>query len=118
MSNGCALAIKKGTEQEFNHITAKLIECNIKNEHSSSSAAESAPDCEKTEEDKREAKKREKTAFLLNQTVTICQNQQLLQKKLNLLKKQISLYSDMMAASSAPVIYKMPMLASEAPDAL
>ena len=69
MSNNCALAvliIKKRTEQRFNYITAKLIECNINNEYGSSSAVESALNCKRTEKDKREVKKREETAFVLN----------------------------------------------------
>ena len=66
MSNDYALMIKKEMKQRFNHITVKLIKCNIKNEYSSSSAVESAPDCKRTEKDKREVKKRKKTAFLLN----------------------------------------------------
>ena len=47
-------------------MTAKLIKCNIKNEHSPSSVAESTPNCERIEEDKKKAKKRKKIAFLLN----------------------------------------------------
>ena len=47
-------------------MTAKLIECNVNNKYDSSSAVESTLNCEKTEKDKREAKKREKTAFILN----------------------------------------------------
>ena len=66
MSNGCALAIKKGMEQRFNHTTAKLIECNIENEYGPSSTAGSMLNCERTEEDKRKVKKRKKIAFLLN----------------------------------------------------
>ena len=69
MSNGCALmalTIKKGTEQKFNHMTAKLIECNVNNKYNFSSAVESVPDCKRTERDKREIKKRKKTAFVLN----------------------------------------------------
>ena len=69
MSNSCALAalaIKKKIRQEFNYMTVKLIKCNIDNEYGSFSAVERAPNCKKTEEDKREIKKREKTAFVLN----------------------------------------------------
>ena len=69
MSNDCALTAlttKKETEQKFNHMTAKLIKCNVDNEYSSSSAVKSTPNCKRTEKDKREVKKREKTAFMLN----------------------------------------------------
>ena len=69
MSNSCALAaltIKKKTKQEFNYMTAKLIKCNINNKYDSSSAVESAPNYKKTEKDKREVKKREETAFILD----------------------------------------------------
>ena len=66
MSNSCALMIKKKTEQRFNYITAKLIKYNINNEYDSSSAVKSASDYKRTEKDKRETKKREKTAFILN----------------------------------------------------
>ena len=69
MSNGCALAAlatKKGTEQKFNHMTVKLIKCNIDNEYNLSSAVRSASNYERTEKDKRKAKKRKKTAFILN----------------------------------------------------
>ena len=69
MSNSCALAalaIKKRTEQRFNYMTAKLIKCNINNKYGSSSAVKSVPNYERTEKDKREAKKREETAFILN----------------------------------------------------
>ena len=69
MSNGCALAaltIKKRTEQKFNYMTAKLIKCNVNNEHSSSSAVESVPNYKRIKRDKRETKKRKKTAFILN----------------------------------------------------
>ena len=69
MSNGCtlvALIIKKETEQRFNYMTVKLIKCNVNNEYGPFSAVKSAPNCERTEKDKREAKKREKTAFILN----------------------------------------------------
>ena len=47
-------------------MTAKLIKCNINNKYGPSSAIKSAPDCERTEKDKREIKKRKKTAFMLN----------------------------------------------------
>ena len=66
MSNSCALMIKKGMKQRFNHTTVKLIKCNIKNEYGPSPAAESTPDCKRTEEDKRVTKKRKETAFLLD----------------------------------------------------
>ena len=66
MSNDCALVIKKKTKQRFNHITAKLIKYNVNNKYGSSSAVKSAPDCKRTEKDKRKIKKREKTAFMLN----------------------------------------------------
>ena len=57
---------KKETEQRFNYMTAKLIKCNVNNEYGSSFAVESAPNCKRTEKDKREIKKREKIAFILN----------------------------------------------------
>ena len=66
MSNSCILTTKKRTEQRFNHITAKLIKCNVNNEYGFASAVRSAPDYKRTEKYKREAKKREKTAFILN----------------------------------------------------
>ena len=66
MSNSCALATEKRTEQRFNYITAKLIKCNINNKYSPSYAVESTLNCERTEKNKREVKKREKTAFILN----------------------------------------------------
>ena len=47
-------------------MTVKLIECNVNNEYSPFSAVESTPDYERTEKDKREIKKREETAFMLN----------------------------------------------------
>ena len=53
-------------KQRFNHMTAKLIKCNINNKHDSSSAVKSAPNCKRTEKDKRKIKKREKTALMLN----------------------------------------------------
>ena len=66
MSNSGALATEKKTEQEFNHITAKLIKYNVNNEYGPSPAVKSAPNYKRTEKDKREIKKREKTAFILN----------------------------------------------------
>ena len=66
MSNGCTLITEKKIEQRFNYITVKLIKCNVNNKYSPSSAVESAPDCKRTEKDKREIKKREETAFILN----------------------------------------------------
>ena len=69
MSNGCALAAlvtEKEMKQRFNYMTAKLIKCNVNNEYGSSSAVESTLNYMKTEKDKRKAKKREKTAFILN----------------------------------------------------
>ena len=66
MSNDCVLVIKKETEQRFNHITAKLIKCNIDNKYGSSSAVGSALDYKRTEKDKREIKKRKKIAFVLD----------------------------------------------------
>ena len=66
MSNDCILTIKRRTEQRFNYMTAKLIKCNVNNEYGSSSAVKSAPNCKRTEKDKREAKKKEETAFILN----------------------------------------------------
>ena len=47
-------------------MTTKLIKYNINNEYSSSSAVRSALNCKRTEKDKREIKKRKKTAFVLN----------------------------------------------------
>ena len=47
-------------------MTAKLIECNVNNEHGSFSAEERAPECERTEKDKREVKQWEETAFVLD----------------------------------------------------
>ena len=47
-------------------MTAKLIKYNINNKYSSSSTVKSMPNCERTEKDKREVKKRKKTAFMLN----------------------------------------------------
>ena len=47
-------------------MTAKLIKCNINNEYDPSSAVESTSNCKRTEKDKREIKKRKKTAFILN----------------------------------------------------
>ena len=69
MSNDCTLVIlttEKRMRQRFNYMTAKLIKCNINNEYSSSSAVERVLNCEKTEEDKREIKKRKKMIFILN----------------------------------------------------
>ena len=66
MSNSCVLVTEKEIEQRFNHMTAKLIKCNIDNEYSPSSAVKSASDCERIEKDKREVKKRKKIAFVLN----------------------------------------------------
>ena len=70
-------------------MTAKLIECNINNEYGPSPDVESAPDYKRIEEDKRETKRRKKIAFILNQTIATYQTQQLLQQKLNALKKQL-----------------------------
>ena len=66
MSNSCALATKKKIKQGFNYMTVKLIKCNVNNKYGSSSAVESAPDCKRTEKDKRKVKKRKKTAFILD----------------------------------------------------
>ena len=69
MSNSCVLAAlitKKKIKQRFNYITAKLIKCNINNEYDPFPAVESAPNYKRTERDKREIKKREKIAFMLN----------------------------------------------------
>ena len=66
MSNSCTLTIKKRMKQRFNHMTAKLIKCNVNNEYGSSSTVESAPDYIRTKKDKREIKKRKETAFMLN----------------------------------------------------
>ena len=69
MSNGCALAAlatEKGMKQRFNHITAKLIKCNVNNKYGPSSAVKSAPNCIRTEKDKEEVKKKKETAFMLN----------------------------------------------------
>ena len=69
MSNDCALTVlatEKRTKQGFNYITVKLIKCNVNNEYGSSSAVKSAPDCERTEKDKRKIKKRKKTALMLD----------------------------------------------------
>ena len=70
-------------------MTVKLIKCNVNNKYSPSSAVKSAPNYMRTEKDKREIKKRKKTAFILDQTITTYQTQQLLQQKLNALKKQL-----------------------------
>ena len=53
-------------KQRFNHMTAKLIKCNVNNEYGSSSAVESAPNCKRTERDKRKVKKKKKIAFMLD----------------------------------------------------
>ena len=66
MSNSCILMTEKEIEQKFNHMTTKLMKCNVKNEYGPSSDVKSAPNCKKTEEDKRKTKRREKTAFMLN----------------------------------------------------
>ena len=69
MSNSCALTAlvtEKRTEQRFNHMTAKLIKCNVNNEYDSSSTVRSTFNYMRTEKDKEEIKKREKTAFMLN----------------------------------------------------
>ena len=66
MSNDCALVTEKEIKQRFNYITAKLIKCNVNNEYSSSSAVERAPECKRTEKNKREVKQQKKTAFMLN----------------------------------------------------
>ena len=47
-------------------MTAKLIKCNIDNKYSPSSAVKSTFNCVRIEKDKREVKKRKKTAFILN----------------------------------------------------
>ena len=57
---------EKRMKQGFNYMTVKLIECNVNNEYGPSSAVKSVPDCVRTEKDKREVKKRKKTAFMLN----------------------------------------------------
>ena len=56
MSNGCALATEKGMKQGFNHITAKLIKCNVNNKYNSFSAVKRAPKCKRTEKNKRKTK--------------------------------------------------------------
>ena len=43
-------------KQKFNHITAKLIKCNVDNEYDSFPAEERAFKCKRTEKNKREAK--------------------------------------------------------------
>ena len=60
------LMIEKEMKQGFNYTTAKLIKCNVNNKYGSSSAVESAPDCKRTERDKRKVKKRKETAFMLD----------------------------------------------------
>ena len=52
-------------KQRFNYMTAKLIKCIVNNKYNYFSAAERALNYKKTEEDKREIKKREKIAFIL-----------------------------------------------------
>ena len=47
-------------------MTAKLIKCNINNKYNSSFTVKSALNYKRTEKDKKEVKKREKTAFILN----------------------------------------------------
>ena len=47
-------------------MTVKPIKCNVDNEYDSFSAVKRAFNCERTEEDKREIKKRKKTAFMLD----------------------------------------------------
>ena len=47
-------------------MTAKLIKYNVNNEYGPSSTVKSTPNCMRTEKDKREVKKRKKTAFILN----------------------------------------------------
>ena len=47
-------------------MTAKPIKCNVNNEYDPSSTVKRALDCKRTEEDKREIKKRKKTAFMLD----------------------------------------------------
>ena len=69
MFNGCvltALVTEKKMKQRFNYMTAKLIKYNINNEYNSSSVVKSALNCKRTEKDKREVKKRKKTAFILD----------------------------------------------------
>ena len=58
--------IKKETKQKYNYITAKLIKCNVNNKYDPFSAAKKAFNYKKIKEDKREVKKRKKTAFMLN----------------------------------------------------
>ena len=68
-SNDCALAAlttEKGMKQRFNYMIVKLIKYNINNEYDSFSAVESTSDYVRTEKDKRETKKRKKTAFILS----------------------------------------------------
>ena len=61
-----ALATEKEMKQRFNYMTVKLIECNVNNEYDSFSAVESMLNCVRTGKDKREIKKRKKTAFILD----------------------------------------------------
>ena len=57
---------EKGTEQRFNHITVKLIECNVDNEYSPFPAVKRAPECERTEKNQRKIKQQKKIAFVLD----------------------------------------------------
>ena len=66
MSNGCALMTEKEMKQRFNHITAKLIKCNINNKYDPFSAEKKAPKCKRIEKNKREIKQQKETAFILN----------------------------------------------------
>ena len=56
MSNGCALATEKEMKQRFNHMTAKLIKCNVNNEYNSFSAVKRAFKYKRTEKNKRKIK--------------------------------------------------------------
>ena len=56
ISNGCPLATEKRIKQGFNHMTAKLIKCNVNNKYSSSSAVKRAPECKRTEKNKKKTK--------------------------------------------------------------
>ena len=59
MSNGCALTaltIKKRMKQRFNYTTAKLIKYNINNKYSPSFVIKRAPECKRTEKNKRKVK--------------------------------------------------------------
>ena len=53
-------------KQKFNHMTAKLIKCNIDNKYGSFSAVKRAPECKRTEKNKREVKQQKKIAFILD----------------------------------------------------